>query len=138
MTDKNLRWQQRFASFERALARLEQACELAGQRQLSQLEQQGLIKVFEFNQELAWRVMKDYLQHQGLDAIIGSRDAIRIAFQNALITDGERWMETIASRNISSHTYDEASMEDLTIKIIEHYLAIFIQFRERMRALTEA
>ena len=38
MPTENLRWRQRFASFERALARLEQACELAGQRQLSQLE----------------------------------------------------------------------------------------------------
>ena len=63
MATENPRWRQRFASFERALARLEQACELAGQRQLSQLEQQGLIKAFEFTQELAWKVMKDYLQH---------------------------------------------------------------------------
>ena len=135
MTTENLRWRQRFASFERALARLEQACELAGQRQLSQLEQQGLIKAFEFTQELAWKVMKDYLQHQGLDAIIGSRDAIRLAFQNALIDDGERWMETIASRRLANHIYDYAVLDELAIKVIEHYLAIFIQFQERMRPL---
>ena len=135
MTTENLRWRQRFASFERALARLEQACELAGQRQLSQLEQQGLIKAFEFTQELAWKVMKDYLQHQGLDAIIGSRDAIRLAFQNALIDDGERWMETIASRRLANHIYDYAVLDELAIKVIEHHLAIFIQFQERMRPL---
>ena len=135
MTTENLRWRQRFASFERALARLEQACELAGQRQLSQLEQQGLIKAFEFTQELAWKVMKDYLQHQGLDAIIGSRDAIRLAFQNALISDGERWMETIASRRLANRIYDDAVLDELAERIIEHHLAIFIQFQERMRPL---
>ena len=135
MPTENLRWRQRFASFERALARLEQACELAGQRQLSQLEQQGLIKAFELTQELAWKVMKDYLQHQGLDAIIGSRDAIRLAFQNALISDGERWMETIASRRLANHIYDDAVLDELAIEIIEHHLAIFIQFREHMRPL---
>ena len=138
MSERNLRWQQRFANFDRALARLEQACELAEQRQLSQLEQQGLIKAFEFTQELGWKVMKDYLEHQGLNSIIGSRDAIRLACQNSLITDGELWMATIASRNLSSHTYDESSMEELMEKIIEHYLAIFIEFRERMRTLQQA
>ena len=135
MATENPRWRQRFASFERALARLEQACELAGQRQLSQLEQQGLIKAFEFTQELAWKVMKDYLQHQGLDAIIGSRDAICLAFQNALITDGERWMETIASRRLADHIYDDAVLDELVEKVIEHHLATFIQFREHMRSL---
>ena len=68
---------------------LERGVELARQRPLSELEQQGLIQGFEFSHQLAWNLLKDYLQHQGIAGIIGSRDATRLAFQNDLISDGE-------------------------------------------------
>ncbi len=68
---------------------LERGVELARQRPLSELEQQGLIQGFEFSHELAWNLLKDYIQHQGIAGIIGSRDATRLAFQNDLISDGE-------------------------------------------------
>ncbi len=54
--------------------------ELGRQRPLSELERQGLIKVFEFTHELAWNVMKDYFEYQGTGSIMGSRDATREAF----------------------------------------------------------
>lgn len=60
MTD-DIRWQQRLASYQRALAQLEAAVTLSQSRPLSELEQQGLIQAFEFTHELAWNVMKDYL-----------------------------------------------------------------------------
>lgn len=41
--DFNLRWKQRFKSYQKALAVLEAAVQLAEQRPLSQLEKQGLI-----------------------------------------------------------------------------------------------
>ena len=45
MTDQqDIRWLQRFDNYQRALARLQQGVELAGQRALSDLEQQGLIR----------------------------------------------------------------------------------------------
>ena len=36
-------------------------------RELSELEQQGLIQAFEYTHELAWKVMKDYLRSLGND-----------------------------------------------------------------------
>jgi len=41
---------------------------LSRQRALSDLEQQGLIQAFEFTHEMAWNVLKDYLEEQGLSA----------------------------------------------------------------------
>ncbi len=75
------------------------------ERTLTELEQQGLIKGFEFSHELAWNVLKDYLDYQGIADLVGSRDATRTAFQNGLIQDGEVWMEMIKARNLSSHIY---------------------------------
>ncbi|WP_295461058.1 HI0074 family nucleotidyltransferase substrate-binding subunit, partial [uncultured Thiodictyon sp.] len=87
----DIRWQQRFANYRRAFQQLREAVELAAERPLSRLEQQGLIKTFEFTQELSWNVMKDYFEYQGNTDITGSRDAIREAFRRGLVTDGDTW-----------------------------------------------
>jgi len=65
MTD-GIRWLQRFANYTKALQSLSDAVSLAGERPLSKLEQQGLIQAFEFTHELAWNVLKDYLEQQGI------------------------------------------------------------------------
>lgn len=65
MTTQDIRWQQRLANYDRALGRLTAAVELSHQRPLTDLEKQGLIQAFEFTHELAWNVMKDYLDWQG-------------------------------------------------------------------------
>ena len=53
MADPDVRWRQRFDNVQRALQVLERGVELAQQRPLSELEQQGLIQSFEFSHELA-------------------------------------------------------------------------------------
>ena len=109
----DMRWRQRFANYRRAFRQLQDAARLAAERPLTPLEQQGFIKAFEFTHELAWKVMRDYFEYQGNTTITGSRDAIREAFRRGLVTDGEAWMETIASRNRSSHTYDKNTAQQL-------------------------
>jgi nucleotidyltransferase substrate binding protein (TIGR01987 family) len=133
--DLDTRWKQRFSNYQKALAQLNDAIVLSNTRALSELEAQGLIQAFEFTHELAWNVMKDYLVYQGYDMITGSRDAIRLAFQVGLLTDGEGWMETIASRNKSSHTYDAATADLLLKAIKECYHALFNSFEERMKGV---
>lgn len=125
MNASDVRWQQRFANYKKALAQLKDAVELSQQRALSQLEKQGVIQAFEFTHELAWNVLKDYLQDQGNQAIKGSKDATREAFKVELIADGEQWMAMIQSRNVSSHTYDEQIAEQLVTVIIKDYFPLF-------------
>src|SRR5579862_8752721 len=91
--NKDVRWQQRFRNYRLALSRLTDAVALSQQRSLSDLEKQGLVHAFEFTHELAWNVLKDYLEAQGLADVIGSKNATRQAFANGLLEDGEAWME---------------------------------------------
>ncbi|WP_150299114.1 nucleotidyltransferase substrate binding protein [Pseudomonas profundi] len=137
MGDPDIRWVQRLANFKRARARLTSAVELAGTRDLSDLEKQGLIQAFEFVFELAWNVMKDYFLYQGNPAITGSRDAIRQAFKQGLIADGEGWMEMIKSRNQSAHTYNESVANEITDKILDSYHGLFAQFEGDMQTRAE-
>ena len=133
MTPTDVRWQQRFSNFRRALAQLAEAVDLSRVRELSRLERQGVIQSFEFTHELAWNVLKDYLQDQGNPDIKGSKDATRAAFKVQLITDGEAWMAMIQSRNISSHTYDERTADLLVNAIVGSYYAQFVALQTEMK-----
>jgi nucleotidyltransferase substrate binding protein (TIGR01987 family) len=137
MSDDNQthRWKQRFSSYQKAFTQLRDAATLRQQRPLSPLEQQGLVKAFEFTHELAWNVMKDYFEYQGTTGLTGSRDAIREAFRRGLVEDGTAWMDTIASRNRTSHTYDEPTVLLIIEDIVSRYLPLFDHFQARMEVL---
>ncbi len=124
---EDIRWKQRLNNFLRAFQTLHRAVELASQRDLSELEQQGLVQGFEFTHELAWNVLKDYLEEQGIMGIIGSRNATREAFKNGLIDDGEVWMEMIKARNLSSHTYNPETAEEIVEGILTRFYPAFEQ-----------
>jgi nucleotidyltransferase substrate binding protein (TIGR01987 family) len=138
MRDPDIRWQQRFQNFQKALQQLSKAVDLSQQRDLSELEKQGLIQAFEFTHELAWNVMRDYFAYQGNTSIMGSRDAVREAFQKSLVTDGEGWMEMIQSRNQTSHTYNQAVADEIVGKVITLYHDLFLAFEKRMQGLKDA
>jgi nucleotidyltransferase substrate binding protein (TIGR01987 family) len=133
----DIRWEQRFNNYKRALQTLTDAVTLEAQRPLSDLERQGLIQGFEFTHELAWNVMKDYFVYQGNSSITGSRDAIRESFSKGLIEDGEGWMSMIKSRNLSSHTYNPEVAEQIARQVIARYHPLFLEFQKKMQELVE-
>jgi nucleotidyltransferase substrate binding protein (TIGR01987 family) len=138
MDNQDIRWKQRLVNYRKALVQLRFAVLLSHQRELSVLEEQGLIQAFEFTHELAWNVMRDFFEYQGNSTINGSRDATREAFKTGLIKDGEPWMEMIKSRNQSSHTYHEETAHEIARLVKEVYYPLFEQFEERMLVLMES
>ncbi len=133
--DIDIRWKQRFANFQHALQTITDAVELAMSRPLSKLEKQGLIQSFEFTHELAWNVLKDYLEEQGFVDIVGSKDATRIAFKNELIGAGEIWMDMIRARNLSSHTYNIDTAETIAEDILNRFYPAFTAMDKAFTAL---
>jgi len=133
----DVRWKQRFHSFQKSLVQLRNAVRLATERKLSELEQQGIIKAFEFAHELAWNTLKDYLEDQGETKLRGSKDVTRKAFKFELIEDGEVWMDMIESRNRSVHSYDEKMATQIAGLIVKDYFPAFAQFEKLFRSLEE-
>ena len=129
---EDIRWQQRLVNFRRALAQLLKAVKLLQTRELSELEQQGLIQAFEYTHELAWKVMKDYLRSLGNDTVIASRDSTRAAFAAELLQNGEAWMDMILGRNLSSRTYNLDIATALVDKIVCVYADLFVSFEAKM------
>jgi nucleotidyltransferase substrate binding protein (TIGR01987 family) len=129
---EDIRWQQRFANYRKALGQLEKFI-LKGE--LSELEEQGLIKAFEYTYELAWNTMKDYLDYQGILDVAGSRDTIREAFKINLIGDGEEWMNMLISRNLTSHSYNEKTADEIASAVINTYFALFKALESKLGSL---
>jgi nucleotidyltransferase substrate binding protein (TIGR01987 family) len=129
---KDIRWIQGFSRFKLAFSQLKEAQQMAQSRPLNNLEKQGLIQSFEFTHEIAWKVLKDYMEVKGGLNLIGSKDTLREAFQKNLVTDGESWMEMIKSRNLTSHTYNENTANLIIGNILTRYIRCFEELDQKM------
>ncbi len=131
MTEE-IRWHYRFRNFSRAFALLREALE-GEVEALSQLEREGVIQRFEYTFELAWNLLKDRLEYDGIVLpTVTPRHVIRQAFQARLIQDGDVWIDMLTDRNLMSHTYDFAKFEVVIRKIQRQYLAILGELYERL------
>lgn len=144
---EDVRWEQRFSNFNKALLKLEESVNyikhnyLDNENELDtenlgsvveELIKEGLIQRFEYTHELAWNVMKDYAFFQGNSTVGGSRDATREAFRLLIIENAEIWMDMIQSRNKTSHTYNEEIAHEIFAKIINDYFQLFLDFQIKM------
>jgi len=137
MSVQDIRWVQRFNHFKKAYAQLKEAVDLSEQRKLSKLEEQGLIQAFEYTHELAWKVLRDFLEEHGAKQMYGSKDVTRESFKAGLIENGEVWMKMIESRNLTSHTYNEETATEIVNSVIHSYTAEFSEFYIVMHKLEE-
>ena len=131
--EQDIRWKQRYQNYSDAYKQLEFAVKTISDP--SDLEKEGTIQRFEFTHELAWKVMKDYLEYEGIQGITGSRSASREAFKIGLIFNGQIWMDMIESRNRTVHTYQEEILRNEYSKIIVHYYPAFEEFYNKMKEL---
>jgi nucleotidyltransferase substrate binding protein (TIGR01987 family) len=65
--------------------------------------------------------------------LYGSRDTTREAFAQGLISDGEAWMEMIRHRNLSTHTYDEATVQEIVTAVVSRYIDAFQELETRLQ-----
>jgi len=131
---EDIRWKQRFSNFEKALSQLQEGIENNGADPINIIKE-GIVQRFEFTHELAWKVLKDYLLYEGIQNVTDSRSATREAFKMGLISDGQRWMEMIESRNNTVHTYNENILKVEYDKIINQYFPLLIDLQTKMKSL---
>ncbi len=69
--------------------------------------------------------------------IYGSKDATREAFKLNLIEDGRVWMGMIQSRNLTSHTYDEATADEIINSVHQLYFQHFVKLLQVLQRLID-
>ena len=126
---KDVRWRQRFANFAAAYSLLAKYRDRAN---ASELERAGVIQFFEVSFELAWKLMKDYLESQQI-YVQTPRDAIKQSFQIGLIDDGHIWIDALTDRNRTVHTYDQAVANQMATDISQVYFPELEKLYERLQ-----
>ena len=111
--------------FSRALKKLHAALEK--DIMADELFLDGLIQRFEFCFELSWKLMKAFLDYEGIESN-SPRSAIRNAFQTELIADAEAWLDMLDKRNLSSHTYDADTALEIYRHVAQKYIFLFDNF----------
>jgi nucleotidyltransferase substrate binding protein (TIGR01987 family) len=130
---EDIRWKQRFQNYGKALMLLEEAVE-ANRAAERELIKAGIIQYFEFTHELAWKVMKDFLEYEGMTGLVGSRSATREAFNKGLIEEGQAWMDMLETRNITVHAYDPLIITEAFEQIININVVLLRKFHQTMLA----
>ena len=122
---------ERKEDFYKALKRLEEALK----KDISDdIIIDGIIQRFEFTFEQAWKVMKLYLEDQGiLDEALAPRSTIRCAFKHKLINNGDVWIEMMLDRNRTSHMYDEETAINIVNLVKEKYIIEFNKLKDFLK-----
>jgi len=126
---KDIRWQQRFINFNKAFYQLEKFIQV---EILNEMEEQGLIKSFEYTYELAWKTVQDLLKEKGYIDINGPKPVIQQSFQDGYITEGKGWMRMHNSRNLTSHNYDQTTANEVIESIRNEYYFLLNSLQVRL------
>jgi nucleotidyltransferase substrate binding protein (TIGR01987 family) len=127
--DQDIRWLQRFSNLKKAFNQLEN---FISHEDLNEMEEQGLIKAFEYTYELSWKTLQDLLKEIGYENIVGPKPVIEQSFKDGLIKDGKAWMKMHQSRNLTSHTYDVQTANEIISGIRSQYFGLFDNLMKRL------
>jgi nucleotidyltransferase substrate binding protein (TIGR01987 family) len=132
--NNDIRWKQRFENFENAYNTFNRMISRHDKTPDDEAVKMALVQTFEFTYELSWNTMKDYLENEGFDNISNGKQAIRTAFKAELITNAEEWMAVVEKRNLASHSYNSAILEETIKFIIDEFYPLVRKLYEDLKS----
>lgn len=121
MANEDIRWIQRFRNFTKSMNYLEEALQIAHP---DIVQKAGIIQFFEMSFELAWNMVKDYLEEQGFVDVKSPRSALKKAFEMNILENGHDWMDLLQDRNLTAHTYNEEKATEMEQLIQNKYFPL--------------
>jgi nucleotidyltransferase substrate binding protein (TIGR01987 family) len=118
---EDIRWKKRLNQLKKAASLMIEGLKISSP---SRIEQAGLIKAFDLSLELSGKLLKDFLVSEGFD-VATPRAAIKQAYQNEIIQDGELWLVALSDRNLTTQIH-EGSTADLVVGSIKSKYAVMI------------
>lgn len=119
-------------NFRKALNQLEKGVK---QDHYSELEVEGLIQRFEYTFELAWKTLQDYFDYLGYEGVKGPKGVLEKAYEDELIRNGEKWVEMLDDRRLSTHTYNEEQAKSIFDAIREDYYPLLKQLHQTLETI---
>jgi nucleotidyltransferase substrate binding protein (TIGR01987 family) len=133
MSKQDIRWKQRFANYQKALAKLQDALDQFDEG-MTDLEKEGMIQRFEYTYELAWKTLQDLLYERGYTDIKGPTLVLQQSLRDNYITEEEGWRKMKAARELTSHTYDEHTANTIVMAIRDTYFNLLSALQKRLVA----
>lgn len=96
----------------------------------------ALVQAFEIVFELAWKVLKDYLYTQGIEAAY-PKEVIKEAFNKETLKDGQLWIDMLKDRNTTSHEYNMDKVDKVLEKISTLYFDELCRFKKQAESFYE-
>ncbi len=128
--------EEKFDSYSTALKRLKEAIDMYKHEENTVLLD-GTIQRFEFTVELGWKLLKEYLEYEKFGEFNSPRSTIKEAYKVGLIQDGEKWLDMLDDRNLTSHTYDETVAKEIYRNILINHYDILKKLEEKMKSVIE-
>ncbi|SHM38451.1 nucleotidyltransferase substrate binding protein, HI0074 family [Caldanaerovirga acetigignens] len=116
---------ERFKDFVNALKRLKEGVNIEPP---SEIIMDGVFQRFEFTFELAWKLIKDILEYEGIE-VKSPRSTIKEGFKAGIIADGEAWIEMLVDRNKTSYIYDEKEARAIYNRIKSFYVDLLRELK---------
>ncbi len=94
----------------------------------------GVIQNFEFVYELSWKYMQRWLKNNvSPERVEGvsRKELFRMAIEQQLIVDFEKWVIFHEARNRSAHTYDEANANEV-YALASEFLSVAQRLYDRL------
>ena len=96
------------------IVRAQQVFEQFRQDLTTDKDKTATVQAFEFCYELCWKLMNRVLRSRGI-AVGFARDTFRKAVHEQLIDDPELWIHFQNARNLTSHSYNKDSLEEIVL-----------------------
>lgn len=77
-----------------------------------EIQRAAAIQAFECTYELSWKLLQARLRDEGV-AVATPRATFRAAGDAGLVASVEPWLDYLDVRNLTSHTYNEATAEQV-------------------------
>jgi nucleotidyltransferase substrate binding protein (TIGR01987 family) len=129
---KDIRWQYKFVKFNKVLKQLVRFLEIS---ELTEIEEQGVIKAFEYTFEFAWKTLQYLLKSDGIQNIANCKEVFESSLASGYISDKSIWEKMMDARNFTYFTYDEQNAEEMVEDIRTDYLALFMELKNRLLVL---
>ena len=97
----------------------------------------ALVQSFEIVFELAWKVLKDFLEENGIE-VSYPKTAIKEAFNKKTIKNGQTWIDMSDTRNSTSHEYNMDKVNIMLEKIAYTYYEELLLFSNSTEELLNA
>ncbi|WP_188208199.1 nucleotidyltransferase substrate binding protein [Alkalibacillus aidingensis] len=117
-SDKEIRWRQRFETFEQSFQLLQQ---YSDQPLENALEKAGYIHMFEAATEHAHQVFFDFLDAKGISAN-SERQAITEIAKYEFIRNERTWLKALNRQKLANYIHTEKVINQLVVDIRSVYL----------------